>query len=120
VGHLIGDLKAVDVTAPAGTVNKGDLYRISGWTGFALSQIDPAETARGLALEVAVNRLWKVKVAAGMAPAVGDLLYWTAGAGFKDGFLADLTVTPTGSPIAKVVVAKNAAGYLGIALLAAT
>jgi predicted RecA/RadA family phage recombinase len=116
MGNLIGDLKAVDVIAPAGIINKGDLYRISEFTGFALSQVNAADTDRGFSLEIAMNRHWKVKVAAGINPAVGALLYWTAGAGFKDGFL-DLTAAVTGAPMVKVVEAKNAAGYLGVTLV---
>jgi hypothetical protein len=66
-------------------------------------------------MEVSLNRIWNVKVPA-ISPAVGDLLYWTAGAGLKRGD-TDLTVTVTGSAVAKVVAVKNTAGYCQVMLV---
>jgi predicted RecA/RadA family phage recombinase len=115
MGHLISDGKAIDVTAPAGVYSFGDLFRINGWTGIAMKSIAAADTDRKLALEVSSERFWKVKIPA-IAPAVGAMLYWTAGAGVKRGD-TDLTLTPTDVPVAKCVEAINANGYATVRVL---
>jgi hypothetical protein len=116
MGHKLSDGKAVDVSAAASTlINKGDLYRIGLITGYALSTVLAADTDRGLALETDVNTIWKVKLPAGLTPAVGDLLYWTAGAGQKAGD-TDLTASVTGQPICRVIIAKNTNGYAAVQL----
>jgi hypothetical protein len=115
MGHLIGDKKAVDVVVPAGNYPHGDLFRINNFTGFMLNDCLTAHTDRNRSLEIALNRCWKVLTPV-IAPAVGDMLYWTAGAGTKRGD-ADLTVTPTGLAVAKVTHARNAAGYIGVILV---
>lgn len=115
MGHLIGDKKAVHVTVPAGTYAHGDLFRISGFTGFLINPVAVGDTARVRALEIAMNRCWSVLTPV-IAPAVGDLLYWTTGSGTKRGD-TDLTVTPTGSAVAKVVATRNAAGYIQVVLV---
>lgn len=116
MGHLIGDKKAVDVVVPAGDFFHGDLYRISTFSGFLINDCLTAATARSRALEIAMNRAWKVKLPAALTPAVGDLLYWTAGAGTKRGD-TDLSATVAGPPIVKVVTAKNASGYAEVVLV---
>lgn len=115
MGHLIGDKKAVDVVVPAGDFFHGDLYRISTFTGFLIDDCLTAATNRNRALEIAMNRSWKVKLPAGLNPAVGDLLDWSAGAGTKRGD-TDLIAT-AGAPVVKVVAAKNAAGYAEVVLV---
>ena|SRR5688500_4480292 len=115
MGHLIGDKKGVDVVVPAGDFFHGDLYRISTFTGFLINDCLTAATARGRALEIALNRAWKVKLPAGLTPAVGDVLYWTAGGTTKRGD-ADLSAVVAGPPICKVITAKNAAGYAEVVL----
>jgi hypothetical protein len=116
MGHLIGDGKAVNVTVPAGVYDHGDLFRINNWSGFLINSVTSAATARNRALEVSVNRIWNVKFPAGLTPAVGDLLYWTAGAGTKRGD-TDLSATVAGPPVVKVVAAKNTAGYCQVMLV---
>jgi hypothetical protein len=116
VGHLIGDKKAVDVVVPAGDFFHGDLYRITTFSGFLINDCLTAAADRNRALEIALNRAWKVKFPAGLTPAVGDVLYWTAGAGTKRGD-TDLSATVAGAPVCKVVTAKNAAGYAEVVLI---
>ena len=122
MGRKVTDGRAIDVTAPAGTVEKGELYRIDGWTGFALDQIDPTETDRGLALEVCES-LWRVKVPAATAAARGDFLGWTAGAGFKTGAtdLVAIAAPADGSTpvlaVAKVEGVRNSRGYATVKLV---
>jgi hypothetical protein len=116
VGHLIGDKKAVDVTVPAGDFFHGDLYRINTFSGFLLNDCLTAATDRNRSLEIAINRCWNVKFPAGLTPAVGDVLYWAAGAGTKRGD-TDLSATVAGAPVCKVIKAKNAAGYAQVVLI---
>lgn len=116
MGHLIGDKKAVDIVVPAGDFNHGDLYRISTFSGFLINDSLTAATDRARSLEIALNRAWKIKMTAAISPAVGDLLYWTAGAGTKRGD-TDLTATPTGAPIVKCCSTKNANGYVEVVLV---
>lgn len=116
MGHKRDDGDAVDVSATGSTVfNYGDLYRLGGITGFALSAKTAAQTDRGMALEINKNHVWKALLPAGVTPAVGDLLYWTAGTGLKKGD-TDITATPTGQPVVQVVEAKNAGGYAALRL----
>lgn len=115
MGHLIGDKKALKVTCPAGDFFHGDLYRIGTFSGFLINDCLTAAVARVRALEISVNRAWKVKLPAGLTPAVGDLLYWTAGAGTKRGD-TDLSATVAGPPIVKVITIKNANGYAEVVL----
>lgn len=115
MGHLIGDQKAVDVVVPAGDFFHGDLYRISTFSGFLINDCLTAAVKRDRALEIAMNRGWKVKLPGGLTPAVGDLLYWTAAGTTKRGD-TDLQAGVQGPPIVKVVKAKNAAGYAQVVL----
>jgi hypothetical protein len=94
----------------------GDLYRINGWTGIALKTIGASDTVRTLDMEISPARVWYVKLPAGASPAVGDPLYWSAGAGFKRGD-TDLTTTATGQPVAKVEEAKDANGWAAVRVL---
>lgn len=119
MGQLKTDGRATSgstFTAPAGVINFGDLYRLNGWNHVALKTVLAADTVRVYGGEIAPDRIWYVLLPAALNPAVGDYLYWTAGAGFKRGD-TDLTATVTGSPVAKVEEAKNANGYAAIRIL---
>jgi len=122
MGRKITDGLAIDVVAPAGIIEKGELYRIDGWTGIAMISIAAADTDRLLALEVS-KALWRVKVPAATAAARGDFLTWTAGAGFKAG-ATDMAAVASpangGIPantVAKVEAARNSTGYATIRVL---
>lgn len=120
MGHLIGDKKAVNVTMPAGAFDHGDLFRVAGFTGFLINAVTAADTARVRALEIACNRAWKVKLPAGLTPAVGDRLSWASNtlATFQKGdtnLVTEGTASSDG-PVVKVVTAKNAAGYAEVVL----
>lgn len=119
MGQLKHDGRATQngVSAPAAqAIVKGDLYRINGWTGFALKTIGASDTLRTLDLEIAPDRVWYVKLPAAVAPAIGDPLYWTAGAGFKRGD-TDIQVAAAGAPCAKVEEVKDANGYCAVRAL---
>lgn len=119
MGQLKHDGRATQggFTAPAAqAIVFGDLYRINGWTGFALSAIGASDTARSLDLEISSERVWYIKLPAGASPAIGDPLYWTAGAGFKRGD-TDLTTVATGQPVAKVEEVKDANGWAAVRAL---
>lgn len=118
MGQLKGDGRATQggYTWPAGTYTFGDLYRLNGWNGIILANIAVADTVRVAGMEIGPERIWYVKLPAALNPAVGDFLYWTAGAGIKRGD-TDLTATVTGSPVAKVEEAKNANGYAAVRVL---
>jgi hypothetical protein len=123
VGRKITDGNAVDVTAPGSTlIEKGELYRIDGFSGFAMDQIDATEVDRAVALEI-THSLWRCKVPAGTAASRGDYLAWTTGAGFKAGgtALATLAAPAAGgvpaTAVAKVEGVRNTAGYATIRLI---
>lgn len=112
MGQKISDGKAFDAAAPAATViNDYDLFRINGWNGAAIGAKDAAQADRTLAFEMDTNAIYSIKVPAALNPAVGDALYWTAGAGFKRGD-TDLAAAVVGAPCFKVLGTKNAAGYV--------
>jgi hypothetical protein len=115
LGQLKSDGNAVDVVAPGATaIVFGELYRIDGWTGFAMRSVGASDTDRKLALEVSPNRIWYVTMPAGVAAARGDMLNWSAGAGFKKA-TTDLVVTGGGvGPAAKVEEAKDASNVVAV------
>lgn len=117
MGQLKHDGKATQggMTWPAGTFTFGDLYRLNGWNGILMKAIAAADTVRTADMEIS-ERVWYVKLPAAVSPAVGDYLYWTAGAGLKRGD-TDLTATVTGSPVCKVEEAKDAGGYAAVRVL---
>jgi len=117
VGQLKHDGKATQggMTFPAGTIVKGDLYRLNGWNGIALKAIASTDTVRTADMEISSERIWYVKLPA-ITPALGQYLYWTAGAGFKRGD-TDLTLTVTGSPVAVVEEVKDSGGYAAVRVL---
>lgn len=116
MGNLKTEGEAIDCVAPAGQeIFKGEVYRIDGWTGIAMAHVLPTDPELGFAMEVRA-RIWYVSVPAATAVARGDLLYWTAGAGFKRG-TTDLTATVTGSPVAKTEEARDANGIAGIKVI---
>jgi hypothetical protein len=118
MGQLKHDGKATQggYTWPAGVYNFGDMYRLNGWNGICLANVAAADTARSAGMEFSSERIWYVKLPAAVNPAVGDFLYWTAGAGIKRGD-TDLTATATGTPVCKVEEAKNANGYVAVRVL---
>lgn len=118
MGQLKHDGRATQggFTAPAGIYTFGDLYRINGWNGIALTSIAAADTVRSLDLEIAPDRVWYIKAPAGWAPALGDYGYWTAGAGTKRGD-TDLAAAVVGAPVVKVEEVKDANGYVAVRVL---
>jgi hypothetical protein len=119
VGQLKHDGRATQggFTAPAGqALVFGDLYRLNGWNGIALSAIGASDTVRSLDFEIAPDRIWYVKLPAGVTPALGDVLYWTTGTGFKRGD-TDLSASVLGSPACKVEEVKDANGYAAVRVL---
>lgn len=118
MGYLVGDGKAVDVVFPAGVGNHGDLYRINGWTGFLINDVAASDTARTRALEVAMNRIWSIKLPTGLDPDVGDHLAWADGLGFMQGDMDLEVTTSTELGVVKVVAAKNDNGYAQVMLVA--
>lgn len=119
MGQLKHDGRATQggFAAPAATaLTFGDLYRINQWNGIALKTVGAADTVRNLDLEIAPDRVWYVKLPAALNPAQGDVLYWTAGAGFKRGD-TDLAAAVVGSPVCKVEEVKDANGYAGVRVL---
>jgi len=119
VGQLKHDGRASQggFQAPGATaITFGELYRINQWNHIALKTIGASDTVRSYDGEIAPDRIWYVKLPAGVTPAIGDVLYWTTGAGFKAG-ATDLSATVAGSPAAKVEEAKDANGYAAIRVL---
>lgn len=116
MGQLKHEGQAVDVVAPAGQeIFKGELYRIDGWTGVSMSHVLPTDPELGFALEVAL-RIWYIQVPAAVVANRGDVLYWTAGAGFKRG-TTDLSATVAGAPVVKVEEAKDGNNIVGVRVL---
>jgi hypothetical protein len=114
MGQLKTDGRAIDIAAPAATaMTFGELYRVDGWTGFAMKTVGASDTDRGLALEVSSERIWYCLVPAAANGARGTLVYWTAGAGFKRA-TTDLTSTATGGAVGIVEEARDANGYAAI------
>ena len=119
MGQLKSDGRATlgGYTAPAGqAINFGDLYRLNGWNHIALATIGSSDTVRSYGGEIAPDRIWYVLLPSGVNPAVGDMLYWTSGTGFKRGD-TDITATATGVACCKVEEAKNANGYAAVRVL---
>lgn len=119
MGQLKHDGRATQggFSAPAGqAITFGDLYRLNGWNHIALQNIGASDTVRSYDGEIGAERVWYVKLPAAVTPAVGDVLYWTAGTGFKRGD-TDLTATATGVAVCKVEEAKNANGYAAVRVL---
>lgn len=118
MGQLKTDGRATQggYTWPAGQYNYGELFRLNGWNGVILTTINTADTVRVADMEISSERIWYVKLPAGAAPAVGDFLYWTAGAGVKRGD-TDLAVAVVGAPVCKVEEAKDANGYAAVRVL---
>jgi hypothetical protein len=117
MGQLKHDGQATQggFTWPAGTFTFGDLYRLNGWNGILLKAIAAADTVRTADMEISPARVWYVKLPA-ISPALGQYLYWTAGAGLKRGD-TDLTLTVTGSPVAIVEEVKDGNGYAAVRVL---
>lgn len=104
-------------SAPAATaLTNGELYRLNNWNGIAMKTVGASDTDRSLDFEIAPDRIWYVLLPAGLTPAVGDVLYWTAGAGFKRAN-TDLQAAVAGAPVCKVEEAKNANGYAAVRVL---
>lgn len=118
MGQLKSDGRATQggMTFPAGVITFGDLYRLNGWNGIALKAIAAADTVRTADMEISSERIWYVKLPAALTPALGDYLYWTAGAGFKRGD-TDLAAAVVGAPVCKVEEIKDAGGYAAVRVL---
>jgi hypothetical protein len=118
VGQLKTDGRATQggFTWPAGTYTFGELFRLNGWNGIILKTIGAADTDRVADMEISAERIWTVKLPAALSPALGDYLYWTAGAGIKRGD-TDLAAAVVGAPVAKVEEVKDANGYAGVRVL---
>ncbi len=117
MGQLKGDGRAVQFTAPGSTaITFGELYRVDVWNHIALSTIGASDTARGYAGETSSERIWYVKIPAGVAGTKGQVLYWTTGTGFKKAE-TDLQEAVLGSPVCKVEEAKDGNNYAGVRVL---
>src|SRR5262245_6239640 len=117
MGQKKTDGRAIDVQAPGATaIAFGELYRIDGWTGFAMSNVGASDTNRGFALEVAADPIWYCTVPAAVNGARGTAVYWTAGAGFKKAS-TDLTTTATGGVVGLVEEARDGNGIAAIRVL---
>lgn len=115
MGYTVSDGKAIDVVAPGATaIVDGEMYRIGGWSGFAIGTKDTTQVDRGFALEVSAERIWCVKLPA-ITPAVGDVLYWatTLRSTFQKGdtHLQATPATAGDPPVAKVLRVKDSNGY---------
>ena len=123
MGQLKSDGRATlgGVTYPAGVITFGDLYRIGGVTGVALKSIASADTDRVADMEIAPDRIWYVKIPAGLTGAKGDYLAWTtaASATFQRGDtdLVLFVVATQKFPAAIVEEAKDANNYAGVRIL---
>jgi hypothetical protein len=118
VGRKASDGQAVDVQAPGATqIDFGELYRIDGFSGIALSKIGASDTDRGLALEVS-SSIWWVKTPAAVGVTRGAFVYWTSGTGFKKSStdLSNTAGTAGDQPIGKVETVRNSNGYAAIKL----
>lgn len=123
MGRKVTEGGAIDVVVPATkATQKGEIYRIDGWTGFALDQIDVTEVDRAVALDL-TRSLWRCKVPAATAVARGDYLGWTTGAGWKQGDtdLSAIAAPADGSTpvlaVAKVEGVRNSTGYATLRLV---
>lgn len=112
MGRLKHEGDAVDVLAPSGQVlTYGEVYRIDGWTGFAMSSIALADTERKLALETSPSRVWYFSVPTGLAVTRGDLLTWSGGAGFKAA-ATDLVAGTGANAVVKCEETKDAGNVI--------
>lgn len=120
MGRKKTDGEAIDVVAPASTlIEKGELYRIDNFTGFAMDEIDATEVDKGLALEICQS-IWKVKVPSGTCGTRGLYVKWSNNDGsFKSGAtdLVDETVARTVLSVAKVEEPRNSGGYAALKLV---
>lgn len=119
MGQLKHEGQAIDVVSPGGSVEifKGELYRIDGWTGIAMSHVLPTDPELGFALEVS-DRIWYIEMPAAVAAARGAVLYWSAGTGFKTGS-TDLVATGAIGQFPCVIVeeAKDGNNIVGVRVL---
>jgi hypothetical protein len=118
MGRKVDDGQAVDVQAPGATViDFGELYRIDGFSGIALSAKTAADPDRGLALEIS-SCIWMVKTPAAVGVTRGAPVFWTSGTGFKKSStdLANSAGTAGDEPVGKVETVRNTNGYAAIKL----
>jgi hypothetical protein len=118
MGQLKHDGRATQggFTLPAGDYPFGEMFRVNGWNGINLTKIATTDTVRVVDLEISSERIWYIKLPAALNPAIGDYLYWTAGAGVKRGD-TDLAAAVVGAPVAKVEETKDAGGYCAVRVL---
>lgn len=77
--------ETVDAVSPGGavTIQKGELYRVNKWNGFAMATVLPTDPELGFALQCNFD-IWYIKIPAALSAAVrGDVLWWSATEGFK-------------------------------------
>ena len=99
-----GDAKSITVTAPAGGVVDGELYRISGFNGVAFAT---AVAGAQVALDIDPTGAFEITIPAALNPAVGDVLYMPPASGGVGS--TALTTTAAGNVAAvKVRKAKDA------------
>lgn len=107
------DGRAIHVTAPAGGVVAGTLYRIDGWNGVA--EVTAAAGAT-IALNIDPTYLFYVPSPAGFAGTIGLVGYVppaTAGSA-----TSAITATSTANvPAVKVTKAKDGNGIMGVRVL---
>lgn len=121
MGRKISDGKAIDSVAPGSTaIVFGELYRIANFTGFAMVDVDAADTDRDFALE-RCESIWAVAVPAGTCGTRGNYVKWTdtGGATFQKGdtHLVDDGAVKTVNSIAQVETVRNSRGYARLKLL---
>lgn len=118
MGRKVSDGKAFNAASPSGQViNDFDYYRIGGWNGAAVGAKDAVQTDRMQAFECDPAAVYEILVPAGLAPAVGDELFWTTNdvTTFQraDTHLVAKAASANGQlPCFIVTKAKNAAGYI--------
>lgn len=106
------DGKTRDAVAPTGGAVAGEFYRLNGWNGICEVATAVGET---FAQNIDPIPFFWVKVPAGLAAAVGAILYIPAASGGVGS--TDLNATTTDKPALKVVVAKDSNNYVGARIL---
>lgn len=122
MGRKVTDGLSLDFTAPAATaIEEGEIYRVDGWTHFAVTAISATDANRNYAGDVS-EALYRCKVPAATAATRGSYLGWSAGAGFKKGdtdlvAIADADGSIPAGAVAKVEGVRNAGGYATLRLV---
>lgn len=116
MGRQVHEGKSIDVTVPDDTlVEKGELYRIEGFTGFAYDTIAEDALDRGVALDQEFN-VWSCKVPSGVAGTRGGFVAWDDATGFQSGALDLVNAASGDAVVAQVVQVRNSRGYAQLKL----